>query len=213
MKAWVKAGLALVAVATGATCLALALQPQVRSLPGPVSKAGIPPLALAPAPAASVPSASTTTSTTAPASSPVSIQIPEIGVSVALAAPLGLAADGTIQVPSGTAQPAWYDQGPVPGQEGSALILGHVDSKAGEGIFFNLRELVPGNTLTVGLANGTTDTFQVLAVEQYLKTAFPSDLVYADHGYDGLNLITCGGVFDPATGHYLSNIVVFTKEV
>ena len=126
---------------------------------------------------------------------------------------LGISGFGTIEVPSGTTQPAWYEDGPAPGQTGSALILGHVDSKAGEGIFFNLRELVPGNTLTVTLANGHVDTFQVLGTGQYPKSNFPTALVYNDHGYAGLNLVTCGGVFDPATGHYLSNIVVFTKEV
>ncbi len=195
------------AIGLGAACLTLGLQPGVRSLPGPVSHAHPPRALVAPAPT------TTTTPATIPLVPPVSLQIPEIGVSVPLGPALGISGFGTIEVPSGTTQPAWYEDGPAPGQTGSALILGHVDSKAGEGIFFNLRELVPGNTLSVTLANGKVDTFQVTYVAQYLKTGFPSALVYGSHGYAGLNLVTCGGVFDPATGHYLSNVVVFTKLV
>ena len=214
MKLWAKAACVGVVIGIGAGCLAYGLQPQVRSLPGPVDPQ--PPRLTNPAPATSVPTTSGTTSsttTTVPASPPVSLQIPEIGVSVALTAPLGLNPDGTVSVPTGTAQPAWYSGSPDPGQQGSSILLGHVDSKAGPGIFFNLRELVPGNTLTVTLADGHVDTFQVLGTGQYPKSNFPTALVYNDHGYAGLNLVTCGGVFDPATGHYLSNIVVFTKEV
>jgi hypothetical protein len=33
--------------------------------------------------------------------------------------------------------------------------------------------------------------------------------VYGDIDHAGLRLITCGGAFDDATGHYLDNIVVF----
>lgn len=180
-----------------------------KGLPGPVSHAGSPPTGVskgdqAPAPA---------DTTTIPVSSPASIQIPEIGVSVALGPPLGLTAFGTVEVPSGTVQPAWYDEGPAPGQEGSSVILGHVDSKSGPGVFFNLRELVPGQTFTVTEANGHVETFKVTYVAEYSKSAFPDTLVYGDHGAAELNLVTCGGVFDPATGHYLSNIVVFSVLV
>jgi Sortase domain len=189
--------------------VAPALFPEHKGLPGPVSSAGRPPTVSTPTTA---PAGSTTT-TTVPISLPVSLQIPEIGVSVPLGPPLGLTPSGTIEVPSGTVQPAWYEDGPSPGQIGSSVILGHVDSYLGPGVFFNLRELVPGNRFTVTLANGSVDTFEVTYVAQYEKTAFPSTLVYGSNGYAGLNLVTCGGIFDSATGHYLSNIVVFSKLV
>jgi hypothetical protein len=91
--------------------------------------------------------------------------------------------------------------------------VGHVDSHTTEGIFFNLRELVPGDQIIVTQADGKTVTFEVTYVAQYPKTGFPDALVYGDHGFPGLNLITCGGVFDSATGHYESNVVIFSKEV
>jgi hypothetical protein len=45
-------------------------------------------------------------------------------------------------------------------------------------------------------------------VQMYLKTQFPTAAVYAAQPDAQLRLITCGGTFDPATGHYLSNAVV-----
>jgi hypothetical protein len=202
---------AVAAILGGGVCLAIALQPSPKGLPGPVSHAGNPPLAKPLAPAAST--TTTAPPLTSPQSLPISLQVPDVDINVNLTTPLGITGFGTIQVPSGTAQPAWYKNGPSPGQIGSSLILGHVDSYLGPGIFFNLRELVPGDTLNVHLADGYVDTFQVTYVGEYQKVAFPSALVYGNHGYAGLNLITCGGVFDSATGHYLSNIVVFTKLV
>jgi hypothetical protein len=63
----------------------------------------------------------------------------------------------------------------------------------------------------VALADGVTATFVVNTVVMYPKSFFPTSLVYASHGYQALQLVTCGGTFDPETGHYLSNVVVYTS--
>jgi hypothetical protein len=93
------------------------------------------------------------------------------------------------------------------------VILGHVDTYQGPGIFFQLRTLLAGDQVQVGLADGAVVTFAVTSVAQYTKTLFPADLVYTSQGTSELNLVTCGGAFDPATGHYLSNVVVYTSFV
>jgi sortase (surface protein transpeptidase) len=124
---------------------------------------------------------------------------------------LGLEADGTVQVPSGTAQPGWFRLGPTPGQLGSAVILGHVDSYRGPGVFFQLRTLAAGDQVDVDLADGDTAQFTVNSVAQYSKQQFPAQRVYGSHGSSALQLVTCGGVFDHQTGSYLSNIVVYTS--
>jgi hypothetical protein len=62
----------------------------------------------------------------------------------------------------------------------------------------------------VTLADRVVARFQVRQIATYLKTDFPTALVYGSHGYSGLQLITCGGAFDTRTGHYLSNVVVYT---
>jgi hypothetical protein len=143
---------------------------------------------------------------------PVSLSIPAIGLNVSLSQ-LGLNANGTVQVPTDYQQPGWYRYGPSPGQEGSAVILGHVDNYQGPAVFFKLRDLKPGDKVTVALADGMTTHFVVRQVAMYAKARFPTTLVYASHGYPGLQLVTCGGVFDDSTRSYLSNVVVYTSLV
>jgi sortase (surface protein transpeptidase) len=108
----------------------------------------------------------------------------------------------------------WYRYGVTPGQIGSAVILGHVDSYLGPGVFFEVKTLKAGDSLDLTLADGARTRFVVTEVVQYLKTAFPDRLVYGAHGTSrSLQLVTCGGAFDHATGHYLSNVVVFSRLV
>ena len=45
------------------------------------------------------------------------------------------------------------------------------------------------------------------------KDAFPTEQVYGPVPDAELHLITCGGVFDSATGSYLSNVVVYAAEI
>jgi len=145
-------------------------------------------------------------------STPVSLRVPAIALSVSLST-LGLNPDGSVEVPDNDTEPGWFRLGPSPGQIGSAVILGHVDTYQGPGIFFQLRTLLDGDQVQVTLADGAVTTFAVTNVVQYTKTAFPADLVYQSQGRSELQLVTCGGAFDEATGHYLSNIVVYTSFV
>jgi hypothetical protein len=143
-------------------------------------------------------------------SAPVTLQIPALGLSVPVGS-LGLNFDGTVQVPPDSTQVGWYRLGPTPGQVGSAVMLGHVDSVLGPGVFFRLRTLVAGDQLDVGLADGTTTRFTVNSVAEYSKLQFPAQRVYGSNGSSSLQLVTCGGVFDHQTGSYLSNIVVYSS--
>jgi hypothetical protein len=143
---------------------------------------------------------------------PVRLAIPALGMSVPMSI-LGLNADGSVQVPSGTTQPGWFGLGPAPGQVGSSVVLGHVDSDAGEGIFFELRTLAAGDRVYVTLADGLTPVFAVNSVAMYAKDQFPAQRVYGSHGSSSLQLVTCGGVFDHQTGSYLSNVVVYSSLI
>jgi sortase (surface protein transpeptidase) len=80
-------------------------------------------------------------------------------------------------------------------------------------VFFRLRTLVAGDKITVTLVDGVITTFEVDSVATYLKTQFPADQVYGSHGVRALQLVTCGGAFDATTGHYLSNVVVYTTLI
>jgi sortase (surface protein transpeptidase) len=147
-----------------------------------------------------------------PGSRPMRLTIPAINVNTSVGT-LGLQADGQIMVPTSTHVVDWYVDGPSPGRIGSSVILGHVDSYLGPGTFFYLKSLKAGNKITVDLADGTVTHFVVTRVMEYAKASFPDRLVYGSHGFPSLELVTCGGVFDHDTGHYESNIVVFSRLV
>ena len=148
----------------------------------------------------------------APVASPVSLTIPLIGVKTNLIT-LGLAQGGVMQVPTSTTVAGWYTGSPRPGSIGSAIIVGHIDSVSGPGVFYRLPELRGGDDVFVKRADGTTAEFRVTAIQTYLKDHFPTQTVYGPTPDAELRLITCGGAFDAATHHYLSNIVVYASEV
>jgi len=143
---------------------------------------------------------------------PTGLVIPAIGVRTSLVR-LGLTAARTLQVPSSTSVAGWYAGGPRPGATGAAVIAGHIDSYLGPGVFFRLRELKPGDRVYVLRGHGSLAVFRVTAVRMYLKTRFPTAAVYDPVPNAQLRLITCGGTFDPATGHYLSNVIVFATLI
>jgi sortase (surface protein transpeptidase) len=138
----------------------------------------------------------------------VRIDIPRIGVTSSLDR-LGRARDKTVEVPTRWEVAGWYAAGTRPGDPGSAVILGHVDSKRGPAVFFRLRELRKGDEIEVGRADGSTIRFTVERVAQYDKRRFPTDEVYYPTLTPALRLVTCGGEFDATAGHYRSNVIVF----
>ena len=144
---------------------------------------------------------------------PVSVTIPAIGVHSRLLR-LGRNSDGTIQVPSlatSSGLAAWYRYSATPGQIGASVIEGHVDSYQGPAVFFRLGALRPGDSIDVTLADGVTAIFRVTGVRQYAKSKFPAKAIYGVTRFAALRLITCGGAFDYATGHYVSSTVVYAS--
>ena len=139
---------------------------------------------------------------------PVRLQIPAIDVSTPLVK-LGRLPDGSLEVPKDWDTAGWYDKGPRPGQPGPAVILGHVDSRTGPAVFYQLRALRPGDTVRVGLADGRVLVFRVQRVQRYPKDEFPTEAVYFPTLNGELRLITCGGEFDYAARSYRDNIVVY----
>jgi LPXTG-site transpeptidase (sortase) family protein len=160
--------------------------------------------------------ASPTTPAALPVSLPVSLRIPAIDVRTGLIT-LGRNPDGTLGVP----QPgpdydkaAWFDGSPRPGEIGPAVIEGHVDSAAnGPSVFYSLGALVPGDRIEVTRADGSTVAFRVDEVRVVPKDDFPTLEVYGNTDGPELRLITCGGPFDSAAGHYEDNVVVFAGQV
>lgn len=148
-----------------------------------------------------------------PRSQPTRITIPRIGVD-APTAPLGLDRNQQIAVPplQQADTVGWYKLGPSPGEAGTAVVVGHVDSRAtGRAVFFRLGALKPKDTIEVLRKDGKKVRFTVDGVVRYPKKKFPSALVYGHTGKAQLRLITCGGAYDKAAKSYKDNIVVFAS--
>ena len=143
---------------------------------------------------------------------PVRIEIPRIEVASSLVR-LGRAPDKTVQVPSRSQVAGWYAPGTRPGDPGSAVILGHVDSDRGPAVFFRLRELRRGDNIDIIRSDGSSVRFAVERTEQYDKRRFPTDAVYYPTMTPALRLVTCGGEFDATAGHYRSNVIVFATLI
>ena len=141
---------------------------------------------------------------------PARLRIPEIGVDARVKPVSVDPATNDFAVPPSIDEVGWYRYGPgLTAAAGSVVIAGHVDgAKQGAGAFFRLRDLDPGDPVEVAGPDGAVVRFVVVAREIYRKTAIPLDRYFARDGAPRLTLITCGGPFDRASGHYRDNVVV-----
>ena len=145
------------------------------------------------------------------AARPRRIRIPAIGV-WARVIPLQLEPDGTMQTPDNVAETGWYEPGREPGERGPAVVVGHVDDAGGPGVFYRLRELRRGDWIWIGRADGSVVRFRVEGLERWPKVAFPTRRVFGDTDAATLRLVTCSGNFDPSTGHYVDNTIVYAAR-
>jgi LPXTG-site transpeptidase (sortase) family protein len=142
----------------------------------------------------------------------VSLTVPAMGLAEALI-PLGIQADGTMEVPVDYDDVGWFTGGGTPGGFGPTVIAGHVDSRSGPAVFFRLGEMVVGDRFTVAGEDGTHFEYEVYRIENHAKAEFPTVDVFGATTTDEVRLITCGGEYNEATGRYLDNLVVFASRV
>jgi LPXTG-site transpeptidase (sortase) family protein len=134
---------------------------------------------------------------------PESVRIPSIGVESTLV-PLGIAADGTAEVPTDYARAGWFTGG---GRSAATVVLGHVDSRTGPAVFSRLRELGPGDLVEIA-RDGAVAEYTVDRVEQVPKDGFPTFAVFGATSDDVVRLVTCAGDFDRGARSYTDNLVV-----
>jgi sortase (surface protein transpeptidase) len=139
---------------------------------------------------------------------PVRLVIPAIGVSAPVIR-LGRNGDGTAQTPRSARATGWFAPGPEPGERGAAVVIGHVDSRRGPGVFYHLRALARGDRITVVLRGTRRLRFVVTGAREAAKSRFPTNIVFARTDRPTLRLVTCGGRFDRSTRHYVDNYIVF----
>ncbi|KQX58992.1 MULTISPECIES: class F sortase [unclassified Streptomyces] len=144
---------------------------------------------------------------------PVRVRVPAAGVDTGPVLELGLAADGTVEVPSvaDAGRIGWYDKGVTPGETGPAVLIGHFDTARGPAVLKNVSRVRVGDGITVSRADGTTAVFRVRELEQVDKDAFPTAKVYGDTRGPELRLVTCGG--ELTDGHRPDNIILYADLV
>jgi hypothetical protein len=143
-------------------------------------------------------------------STPTRVSIGSIGVRADVVE-VGQAADGSIAPP--TQDPAedvgWYTLGPTPGEPGTAVLVGHVDTADRAAVFHRLHEIRPGKLIEVSRKDRRTATFKVDSIESFPKTAFPASRVLVHDQVPRLALVTCGGAWVGDDTGYADNVIVF----
>ena len=142
-------------------------------------------------------------------SAPTRLVIPAINLDTTFVAPLGLNADQTVSVPDSYTKVGWYKNGATPGEIGPAVILGHVDSKAGPAIFYSLGQVSVGDDVEVTRFDGSIAEFEVTELKRYPQSDFPTELVYGPTDEAVLRLVTCTGIYSHNEQRYSHNLVVY----
>ncbi|MDO0917188.1 class F sortase [Streptomyces sp. DT2A-34] len=145
-----------------------------------------------------------------PRSRPTRLRIPKISVDAPFT-DLAIGSSGQLQPPPAhdTNLVGWYAKGASPGEPGTSIIAGHVDTATSAAVFANLSELKKGDRFQVDRADGRRASFVIDSVEMFDKDDFPSRRVYGDTPRPQVRLITCAGDYDRQVRDYTANLVVF----
>lgn len=152
---------------------------------------------------------------TVPASYPKFLAIPSINIPNTPVVPLGLLASGAIATPDNIYETGWYTGSSKPGQSGAMFIYGHVSSWTADGIFYNLKKLVPGNFVSITRGDNKVFKYKVISTKiyPYNNVNMQQVLSPVDANTPGLNLMTCTGQVISGTSEFNERLVVFTSLV
>jgi LPXTG-site transpeptidase (sortase) family protein len=119
---------------------------------------------------------------------------------------------GNMDVPKITSDVAWFNLGPKPGDQGNAVIDGHVDTQTGApAVFAKLKYLAPGDQIYITDSRNVTYVFTVQQVVSVPTNPFPTQQIFGGTKATDLNLITCSGVWDASTKNYNQRLVVYSR--
>jgi len=151
--------------------------------------------------------------TTSSVTPPTKMRIDSIKVAAAVY-PVGIAANGDMDIKEDPTELAWYQLGPKPGEEGSAVVAGHYGWKDGvPSVFNDLNKLTKGDTVTSVGSDGKVKTFTVTHTALYAPNQDATAVFRSDDGKSHLNLVTCQGSWNKSAQSYTERLVVFTDLV
>jgi len=147
----------------------------------------------------------------APGDYPARLRIPTLSIN-AKVQNVGLGKSGAMAVPTNYTDVGWYKLGPLPGQQGSAVMDGHVDNGfALPGVFKYLGNIKVGDEIFVDTKDGRSLRFVVTEIEAYPYKEAPTQKIFARNDRPRLNLITCQGSWVKADKTYDQRLVVFAE--
>ena len=145
----------------------------------------------------------------APGDYPVRLKIPSLGID-ANVQQTGLTKSGAMGVPTNFTDAAWYKNGPLPGEVGSAVMDGHVDNGLSlPGVFKHLGDLKVGDDIYVTTKSGKELHFTVEETANYPYNDVPTERIFTRADRPRLNLITCDGKWIRAEKTYDERLVVY----
>lgn len=124
---------------------------------------------------------------------------------------VGKKENGEMDVPEDYKNIGWYESGTQPGEQGSAVMDGHVNDPDGEGVFWDLEKLESGDEVKVSDENGDTLVFEVVGKEAFKLGEAPVKKIFGYTSRRTLNLITCTGDFNYDKGTHEQRLVVYTE--
>lgn len=142
-----------------------------------------------------------------PVALPRQIRIPAIGVEAGFEF-VGRTADGAMDVPRDPDRVAWYRLGPRPGEQGNAVVAGHVDWGGKPAVFWALSQLKAGDLVEIIATDDKKYQFSVQWQRWFEADGAPVQEIFSQGGAAELTAITCGGHFDQRTRQYSSRLVL-----
>jgi hypothetical protein len=150
------------------------------------------------------------------AAAPRLVRIPELGA-LAPVEQVGVLPDGSMEIPDDIRVVGWYataHRSVGPGDPGTAVIAGHLDSRAqGRGALHGLSRLEVGSMIEIVHADDRVSRWQVDRMLTTPRDALPVDVLFAREGSPRLALVTCGGTFDARTRSYSHNTIVLARLI
>ncbi|MCF2434658.1 sortase [Streptomyces thinghirensis] len=128
---------------------------------------------------------------------------------------LAIGANGQLQAPppDDTNLVGWYAKGASPGEEGTSIIAGHVDTKTSAAALARLGQLEEGRRLPRRESRRTQrPPSWSTAWRPSTRTTSPASACTATGTGAEVRLITCAGDYDRKAKDYTDNLVVFAHS-
>ncbi|MBI5530225.1 MAG: class F sortase [Candidatus Doudnabacteria bacterium] len=141
---------------------------------------------------------------------PERLNIPSLNIDAGFEQ-LALGAKHGIEVPVESMAVGWFIYGAKPGEVGTAVIVGHLDSAKGPAVFADLHKITLGSEISIERSNGSVVVYTVERVEKFSQDNFPTAEVYGQLPYPAIRLITCSGSYNKKAARYSDNLIVFGR--